>query len=1163
MHSPGAADSHGRAATAAWDRFEHTRSLAELNEAVSSFRAAVTALSPDDAGRVPHLHDLLAVTLLRFNETREPADLDRAIAAGQEAVSLARTNVRCLAALGAVFLERFKVSERKDDLDDAVRLARIAVSLPPAQISDGRRALESLGAALGERFGFLGSVEDLEESIALERSAVALSRPGTARKTALHQLARSLGRLVEATGRAEALEEAVVLARRAARARPREGSFQAQCLHGLSRALVDHCELTGSAEGLDEALASSREALGMTPEGRPVRDTYLAQLVHGLSLQGRLSGDTAPLDEAVRLARTAGSRTADGSRPASAAGRDGILVSALERRNRWTGAVADLDEAVALCRAALGPANEDPRQREVYSGVLSTLLYQRYRQTGSLGDLNEAVQVQRAVLGMPSIDRRGRARALNALGLLLWERSRRSDGPGDVDEAIACGREAVATGVHRADRAMCLSNLGNALMARFERGGRLEDLDEGIEVTRGAVAAAHFQDEDLARYCSNLAYALGLRYERTGGGEDLDEAVAAGRRSVALISGTHPERARFLVNLAGVLRARYTHTGIPDDRRAATAARVEATAVKAAPVRQRLGAARLAAADLVASGDLPGATDLLVEAVRLLPEASPRRLVRSDQEHALGGLAGLALEAASLVLADDRIPGADRPGRALSLLEAGRGVLISQTLDGRDDLSALRRSDPDLAARFAGLREQLDRFTESEFSSGAVASSADPAAPAVGGPRERPRLAAEFAATLARIRSLDGFGSFGLPPRPEELLDAAEAGPVVVLNVSAYGSHALLLTRTGVTALPLPGLGEEELGERVSAFLSARQSVLMGNPAEEQRGEARMLSVLEWLWDAAAGPVLAALGYRGRPPESAAEGEPAAWDRVWWVPCGLLSLLPVHAAGHHRTARAEQCPRTVIDRVVSSYTPSLRALIHTRQSARTAAATGSAPEPHVLAVAMPTTPGLPGLGRLPFVAEEVGVVRRHFPRLTLLAAQDAGLGGIEAPTRRSVLERLPGHPIAHFSCHGASDPVRPSHSRLLLQDHASAPLTAASVTPVALDGARLAYLSACSTAATGPVRLLDESIHLASAFQLAGYSHVISTLWEIDDQLSVRVADDFYTRLRSAGGGFALGGAAYALHHSVRRARDGIGASDADGAAPGPFFWASYVHIGV
>jgi hypothetical protein len=42
---------------------------------------------------------------------------------------------------------------------------------------------------------------------------------------------------------------------------------------------------------------------------------------------------------------------------------------------------------------------------------------------------------------------------------------------------------------------------------------------------------------------------------------------------------------------------------------------------------------------------------------------------------------------------------------------------------------------------------------------------------------------------------------------------------------------------------------------------------------------------------------------------------------------GLLSFLPVHASGHPNT-RADAAQVTLIDRVISSYTPTLRALIH-------------------------------------------------------------------------------------------------------------------------------------------------------------------------------------------------------------------------------------------
>ncbi|WP_433445954.1 CHAT domain-containing protein [Streptomyces sp. CA-142005] len=1153
MYPSDEANSYAKTGDSAWDRFEQTRSPAELNSAISSFRAAVAALPADDPGRVPHLYRLLSALHLRFTETRDAADLEPAIAAGREAISLARRDTVCLSAFAALLLERFKVAERQADLDEAIEVARSATCLPPPRPSDGTAALANLGSALSERFKYLGSVEDLEESIDLKRTAVVLSRPGPSRKHALHNLVQSLRLLVMETGRPEAIDEAVAVARRGVNARPREGSDQAVSLNGLGAALADRCELTHTAVGLDEALACSLKAFDMTPVDHPERQTYLVNLVVQLALKARFSGNPTHLDEAVRLARA----SAESAPARTEAPAELILVAALVNRYQATGTVADLDEAIVLTRAGLTRTQDHWPGPAHFSGVLSQLLFLRHRQAGAVTDLDEAIRHERAQLQNPTLDRRRRATVLNALGLLLWARSRRTRDRDDIEASIALCREAVATGIHRSDRAMHLSNLGNALLARFEYAGRPEDLDEGIDVTRRAVAASTGREaDDLARYLANLTHALTQRHERTGRLEDVEEAVSAGRRSVSLISGSHPERARFLANLGAALRARHASTGNPDDRCAATAADVEASAVDTAPVWQRLGSARAAAADLVAASEVLRATDLLQNAVRLLPEVSPRRLARSDQEYALGGLAGLAGEAASLVLADPRLPAADRAGRALSLLEAGRGVLISQALDSRDDLSALRLRHPDLAARFVELRDLLDQPWEASPSSGCAEPGTPTAAPQPGGGRERHELAAEFAATQARIRALDGFGSFGLPPGADELLGAAQAGPVVVLNVSAYGSHALLVTRDGVTALPLPQADADGVATKASAFLAARQSILMGDAAAEERGGARMLSVLEWLWDAIAAPVLEALGHRTGP---CADTEP--WPRVWWVPCGLLSLLPIHAAGHHTTAARERCPRTVIDRVVSCYAPSLRTLIHTRQTASPARRGPTLP---ALVVAMPATPGLPSLGRLPYVTEEVGVLRSHLPELTVLADQGAVLDATAEPTKASVLARLAHHPIAHFSCHGATDPHQPSRSRLLLRDHEHDPLTAASLAPVALDQAQLAYLSACNTASTQPVRLLDESIHLASAFQIAGFPHVISTLWEIDDQLSVRVADDFYARLRTPEGDLDVSCAAQALHRATLRARRGDGTTDGPAdALQNPFLWASYVHIGI
>ena len=178
------------------------------------------------------------------------------------------------------------------------------------------------------------------------------------------------------------------------------------------------------------------------------------------------------------------------------------------------------------------------------------------------------------------------------------------------------------------------------------------------------------------------------------------------------------------------------------------------------------------------------------------------------------------------------------------------------------------------------------------------------------------------------------------------------------------------------------------------------------------------------MWDNAAEPVLSALGYYSEPPH----GE--AWPHVWWAPGGPFSLLPIHAAGYHSEALGQQGKRTVMDRVISSYTPTIRALRYAHQHARALAGDGNA-----LIIAMPTTPGVPG--RLPNVPAEAAVLTSRLPDPVLLVEpespyDDQSVAAAQLPTRANVLAHLPGSMIAHFACHGATDPTNPSNSLLLL-----------------------------------------------------------------------------------------------------------------------------------
>jgi hypothetical protein len=681
---------------------------------------------------------------------------------------------------------------------------------------------------------------------------------------------------------------------------------------------------------------------------------------------------------------------------------------------------------------------------------------------------------------------------------------------------------------HRAGR---LSNLATALHLRFIVAGRQADLDAMVDARRAAVEATPADHPDHAKWLNNFSLALQARFERAGRRADLDAAVDAGRAAVEATPADHPDRAAWLYNLGTALQTRFERAGRQADLDAAVDAGRAAVGVGVASPWMRARAAGRWGHAAAAGGRWAQAVEGFTAAAELLGQVAPRSLARTDQEHLLADLgSGLGADAAACCVH------AGRAGRAVELFEQSRGVLLGQALDTRTDLTALGEQHPQLADRFAALRDELDRADDHAGSVGATPAGfeAEDRAERAGRDDERRDAAGAFDRLLGEIRQLPGFRGFLRPPPVADLQAATAGGPVAVVAVSAFGSHALILTSGGVLEpVPLPVLTPEAVHERVVAFLAALGGVSSQTAGTGGRAaaEQQLADTLGWLWEAVAGPVLDRLGIDGPPPE----GQP--WPRLWWCASGLLSFLPVHAAGRHDT-RHDAAPATVIDRVASSYTPTVRALAHARRSRP--GADGDATDlggGRAVAVAMPHTPGA---SDLPGVQAEATVLRRRLGnRVTVLTGPQA--------THEGVLAALPGARWAHFACHGAAEPANPSASRLLLADHEERPLTVVDVARLRLDDAELAFLSACSTAQPG-ARLADEAIHLASGFQLAGYRHVVGTLWPIGDQHAVNIADDVYAILADTGD------VAGAVHGATRRLRDRW--------ADRPSVWASHIHAG-
>jgi hypothetical protein len=487
--------------------------------------------------------------------------------------------------------------------------------------------------------------------------------------------------------------------------------------------------------------------------------------------------------------------------------------------------------------------------------------------------------------------------------------------------------------------------------------------------------------------------------------------------------------------------------------------------------------------------------------VQLLPESVSGRGHHRDQQRQLIDRAGLVADAAACAIA------ADRPDTALELLEQGRGILLSRAMESRatgDEQGRLEAEHPDIARRLLAILHRRDAAWEPHVH----ASTAEH-------PDLRHEADSAFHQILAEIRHLPGYADFFRAPSADRLRRAAADGPVIVLNVSRYRSDALVVTTSDVSVVPLPDVSQEHVTEQFLALRSALHTGMASVDAVKQASASDDLrDVLHWLWHTVARPVLHALDLTT--PDGAAP------PRLWWCPTGLLAFLPLHAASDRDGAGF------LPDLAICSYTPTLRALEQARGQ--------QTPRGPSLAVAVPDAPGAEPLAWALQEAQAVGEM------------SDALIVHGAAATRAEVMRWLArGVRVAHFACHASADPLDASRNALLLHDGL---LPAREISRLRTRGSGMAYLSACSTA-QGMVNLPDEALHLAGAFQLAGFRNVISTLWPISDDVAVEAAADFYRRL----GGQPSPDPAEAVSHMVRALRARYPRV--------PALWASHLHMGV
>jgi hypothetical protein len=540
------------------------------------------------------------------------------------------------------------------------------------------------------------------------------------------------------------------------------------------------------------------------------------------------------------------------------------------------------------------------------------------------------------------------------------------------------------------------------------------------------------------------------------------------------------------------------------------------SAVVTAPTRVRLEAASSWGYAAAESEGPAAGLDGLEQAVELLPLVAWWGYSRRDREAVLTGFDGLARDAAACALA------AGKPIRAIELLDGGRALLWKQLMTTRADRTDLRRVAPLLARRMDRVAAALER--DSGLSSDKRMTlvrrwtKMDDSA--------RVRIQRDWTSHARRAKSIQPDGSFTMPDFGSDLLPSAAEGPVVVVNVSRFGCHALIIRSDAdePQVVDLDRLTESAVEKRVAAYIRA-----MGESAGADSQEV-VTATLAWLWDSVAGPVMDALDLRGPIAE-----EPD-WPRLWWCPTGMLGALPIHAAAQRSGEFLGG--EAVLDRTISSYTPHAAMLKRARDRREVDVSLTARRLLHVSMSESADRSPLPGAARNRALLESL------FPsdRQTTLDAS--------AATRSRVSKALARHAWVHFDCHGTQDLDRPFDSGLVLHDGS---LTVADLLATRNDSAEFAFTAACDTAVSGP-KMADEVITLAAAMLFAGHRSVIGIQLSVPDRMAARISKSVYHDLADEGI-LRPSMSALALHDAIRKERARHPRH--------PSAWVPFVHIGL
>ncbi|KAF5566592.1 hypothetical protein FNAPI_1052 [Fusarium napiforme] len=893
--------------------------------------------------------------------------------------------------------------------------------------------------------------------------------------------------------------------------------------HLLSNELSDRFAETDDLGDMEEAIELGIQALDLTPEGDPRRIVFLRRLEFLFEEKYTETEDLADLDEVIRYQRLSIEATESYNSSLMPA-RLIVLGKKLDMRAEVTGEISDLNESIEIFKQVI----ELMPESQLAKKSLIQTLYSRYTWTSEVQDLEECVGIHReittdssdtdmskvdwmmtranylcilhertededyleeafsvadeALTLVPDIN--WKPKWLRCLGRLFGCQYLKTEGMADLEEAIRLERLALKLMPNGDEGGFSLTNLGNRLGDRYLRTDNVADIDEAIDCARKTLDLEPEKPERLY----NLAIKLGDRFSRTEDLDDVDEAIELERTALKILPSDHSERADYLNILANQLGDRYKHTGDLEDLEEAIRSAEEALslmsedhALRAAWLNslgdhymnlytatgdEKDSESSIKRYELALNHEASATEDRVAAGKAILSNSSHNQKLYDTAKLAVGLIPKLVSwshenEDRQYILSQVVGLASDA---AAAALQAGESPMTALQLleQGRGIIGAslqdMRSDVQDLAREHPGLAERY-RTLQTELDRRAERGRATDTQSQASINR-RHAAAKEFTELAAEIRKLPGF---------------ERRGPIVVINVSSLRCDALIVADSHVRQLELPSVTLEELERKIKPWTLATSQTL------------------EWLWETIMSPILTKLGFTNRPTTE-------EWPHIWWIPTGPLVQLPLHAAGYHRPQGYE----AVLERVISSYGSSIRNIIRGRRDS-----SKSSKSDQALLVAMEQTPGH---DTLPFANEEVELIDGMVRSMNVESI-------IPSRTKKEVMRHLPDCKIFHFAGHGLAHAEDPSKSCLLLEDWEQDSFKVSDLLDMNLRQRApfLAYLSACGTGQIKDETSFDENINLISAFQIAGFRHVIGTLWNVQDDLSVEIAKITYQELSESG----------------------------------------------